>query len=56
MSMSCGISELWCEYFKYTDYRKERLILMKPIAEINRGLDIVIYNSQAKEFKLELIV
>jgi hypothetical protein len=55
VSMQSGMCELWCEYFRYNDNRREKLILMKPIAEISRGIDLILYNNQAEILGLEKI-
>lgn len=55
MPLNNGLSSIWCEYFRYKNCRKENLLLMKPIAEINRGLDLILYNAQAKKLGLDLI-
>jgi hypothetical protein len=53
--MQCGINDLWCEYFRHETNRAEKLLLMKPIVEEEKGLNLLIYNSQAKLLGLPCI-
>jgi hypothetical protein len=53
--MQCGINDLWCLYFRYEKNRAERLLLMKPIIEEEKGLILLIYNNQAKLLNLPLL-
>jgi hypothetical protein len=47
--------DIWCLYFEYSCNRRENLKVIRSVVEIVGGVNITIYNNQAKSLGLPQI-